>query len=124
MELIFKALGDRHRRLLLDRLLERDGQTLGELDAALPNMTRFGVMKHLGVLQTANLVTVRRVGRRKLHYLNPAPIQLVLQRWFGKYARRTTAAGARPTTAADTRAVFESARAIQGATRNRGAGER
>ena len=65
MELIFKALGDRHRRLLLDRLLERDGQTLGELDAALPNMTRFGVMKHLGVLQTANLVTVRRVGRRE-----------------------------------------------------------
>ena len=124
MELIFKALGDRHRRLLLDRLLERDGQTLGELDAALPNMTRFGVMKHLGVLQTANLVTVRRVGRRKLHYLNPAPIQLVLQRWFGKYARPTAAAGARPTTAAETRAVFESARAIQGATRNRGAGER
>ena len=52
MELIFKALGDRHRRLLLDRLLERDGQTLGELDAAVPDMTRFGVMKHLGVLQT------------------------------------------------------------------------
>ena len=124
MELIFKALGDRHRRLLLDRLLERDGQTLGELDAALPNMTRFGVMKHLGVLQTANLVTVRRVGRRKLHYLNPAPIQLVLERWFGKYSRPTTAAGARPTTAAETRAVFEPARAIQGATRNRGAGER
>ena len=124
MELVFKALGDRHRRLLLDRLLERDGQTLGELDAALPNMTRFGVMKHLGVLQTANLVTVRRVGRRKLHYLNPAPIQLVLERWFGKYARPTTAAGARPTTAAETRAVFESARAIQGAARNRGAGER
>ena len=93
MELIFKALGDRHRRLLLDRLLERDGQTLGELDAALPNMTRFGVMKHLGVLQTANLVTVRRVGRRKLHYLNPAPIQLVLERWFGKYARRDDRGG-------------------------------
>ena len=95
MELVFKALGDRHRRLLLDRLLERDGQTLGELDAALPNMTRFGVMKHLGVLQTANLVTVRRVGRRKLHYLNPAPIQLVLERWFGKYTHATTASGAR-----------------------------
>ena len=93
MELIFKALGDRHRRLLLDRLLEREGQTLGELDAALPGMTRFGVMKHLGVLQTANLITVRRVGRRKLHYLNAAPIQLVLERWFGKYARAT--AGAR-----------------------------
>ncbi len=124
MELIFKALGDRHRRLLLDRLLERDGQTLGELDAALPDMTRFGVMKHLGVLQTANLVTVRRVGRRKLHYLNPAPIQLVLERWFGKYARPTPAAGARPATAAETRTVLESARPTQDATRNRGAGER
>ena len=124
MELIFKALGDRHRRLLLDRLLERDGQTLGELDAAVPDMTRFGVMKHLGVLQTANLVTVRRVGRRKLHYLNPAPIQLVLERWFGKYARPTAAAGARSATAAETRAVLESARPTQDATRNRGAGER
>ena len=102
MELVFKALGDRHRRLLLDRLLERDGQTLGELDAALPNMTRFGVMKHLGVLQTANLVTVRRVGRRKLHYLNPAPIQLVLERWFGKYTHATAASGARPTMASET----------------------
>jgi len=122
VELIFKALGDRHRRLLLDRLLERDGQTLGELDAALPGMTRFGVMKHLGVLQTANLITVRRVGRRKLHYLNAAPIQLVLERWFGKYARAT--AGARPTTAPESRAVFESGRAIQDATRNHGAGER
>ena len=124
MDLIFKALGDRHRRLLLDRLLERDGQTLGELDAALPNMTRFGVMKHLGVLQTANLVTVRRVGRRKLHYLNPAPIQLVLERWFGKYTHPTAASGARPTMASDSRAVSVSARAIQDAIRNRGAGER
>jgi hypothetical protein len=78
----------------------------------------------LGVLQTANLVTVRRVGRRKLHYLNPAPIQLVLERWFVKYARPTAAAGARPATAAETRAVLESARPTQDATRNRGAGER
>ena len=124
MELIFKALGDRHRRLLLDRLLERDGQTLGELDAALPNMTRFGVMKHLGVLQTANLVTVRRVGRRKLHYLNPAPIQLVLERWFGKYTHAAAASGARPTMASESRAGSVSARAIRDAIRNRGAGER
>ena len=124
MELVFKALGDRHRRLLLDRLLERDGQTLGELDAALPNMTRFGVMKHLGVLQTANLVTVRRVGRRKLHYLNPAPNQLVLERWFGKYTHATTASGARPAMASERRAASVSARAIQDAIRNRGAGER
>jgi uncharacterized protein YndB with AHSA1/START domain len=87
VELIFKALGDSHRRLLLDRLFERDGQTLAELDAALPNMTRFGVMKHLNVLETANLVTVRRVGRHKLHYLNPVPIHLVLDRWIGKYAQ-------------------------------------
>ena len=96
MELVFKALGDWHRRLLLDCLLERDGQTLGELDAALPSMTRFGVMKHLGVLQTANLVTVRRVGRRKLHYLNPAPIQLVPQCWSGKYALADDCGGGGP----------------------------
>jgi len=124
VELIFKALGDPHRRLLLDRLLERDGQTLGELDAALPGMTRFGVMKHLGVLQTANLITVRRVGRRKLHYLNAAPIQLVLERWFGKYARATAWSGARSTKAPESPAVFESARATQDPTRNRGVGER
>jgi DNA-binding transcriptional ArsR family regulator len=87
MELVFKALADGQRRLLLDRLLDRDGQTVGELAAALPAMTRFGVRKHLNVLETANLVTVRRVGRRKLHYLNAAPIQLVMGDWFRKYAR-------------------------------------
>jgi len=76
------------------------------------------------VLQTANLVTVRRVGRRKLHYLNPAPIQLVLERWFGKYTHATAASGARPTMASESRAVSVSARATQDAIRNRGAGER
>jgi len=89
MELVFKALADSQRRLLLDRLLDRGGQTVGELAAALPKITRFGVRKHLNVLETADLVVVRRVGRRKLHYLNAAPLQLVLDRWFGKYAAST-----------------------------------
>ena len=61
---VFRALGDANRRVLLDRLFERDGQTLGELCEALPGMTRFGVMKHLGVLETAGLISTRRVGRR------------------------------------------------------------
>lgn len=87
MEPVFKALSDPGRRLLLDHLFERDGQTLTELDAALPHMTRFGVMKHLRVLESAHLVTSRRVGRQKLHYLNPVPIRLVLDRWIAKYAR-------------------------------------
>ncbi len=69
-DVVFKALADPSRRLLLDRLFERDGQSLVELQADLP-MTRFGVMKHLHVLEEANLVTTRRVGREKLHYLNP-----------------------------------------------------
>lgn len=86
MEAVFRALGDEHRRVLLDRLFERDGQTLTELEAALPQMTRFGVMKHLRVLENAGLVTTRRAGRRKLHYLNPVPIRLVLDRWISKYA--------------------------------------
>lgn len=83
---MFKALSDEHRRVLLDRLFERDGQALTELEAALPSMTRFGVMKHLRVLEGAGLVTTRRVGRQKLHYLNPVPIRLVLDRWISKYA--------------------------------------
>jgi len=87
MEAVFKALSDEHRRVLLDRLFERDGQTLTELEAALPSMTRFGVMKHLRVLEGAGLVTTRRVGRQKLHYLNPVPIRLVLDRWISKYAQ-------------------------------------
>ena len=74
-EPVFRALADAQRRILLDRLFERDGQTLGELCAALPHLTRFGVMKHLGVLEHAWLVTTRRDGRHKLHFLNPVPIR-------------------------------------------------
>jgi DNA-binding transcriptional ArsR family regulator/uncharacterized protein YndB with AHSA1/START domain len=86
MAAIFRALGDPSRRLLLDRLFDRDGQTLGELTAALPEMTRFGVMRHLDVLERADLVETRRVGREKHHYLNPVPIRLVADRWIGKFA--------------------------------------
>ena len=82
---VFRALADPNRRLLLDRLYERDGQSLAELQAHLP-MTRFGVMKHLRVLQEAGLLTTRRNGRQKLHYLNPVPIRLVHDRWISRYA--------------------------------------
>ena len=82
----FRALADPHRRTLLDRLRERDGQTLGELQAALPSMSRFGVMKHLRVLEDAHLVVSRRDGRRKLHFLNPVPIRLIADRWISRYA--------------------------------------
>jgi DNA-binding transcriptional ArsR family regulator len=83
---IFRALADANRRVLLDRLFERDGQTLGELCGYLPEMTRFGVMKHLGVLEEAGLVTTVKVGREKRHYLNPVPIRLVHDRWISKFA--------------------------------------
>jgi uncharacterized protein YndB with AHSA1/START domain len=86
MALVFRALGDPSRRLLLDRLFERDGQTLGELCEHLPGMTRFGVMRHLDVLEAADLLTTQRVGRQKRHYLNPVPIRLVHDRWISKYA--------------------------------------
>jgi uncharacterized protein YndB with AHSA1/START domain len=86
VEAVFKALSDAHRRQLLDRLYERDGQTLSELETWLPEMTRFGVMKHLRVLEAAGLVVTRRVGREKLHYLNPMPIRLIQDRWISKYA--------------------------------------
>jgi uncharacterized protein YndB with AHSA1/START domain/DNA-binding transcriptional ArsR family regulator len=86
MSPIFRALSDPSRRLLLDRLFERDGQTLGELCAHLPEMTRFGVMRHLDVLEAADLVTTRRQGREKRHYLNPVPIRLMHDRWISKYA--------------------------------------
>jgi DNA-binding transcriptional ArsR family regulator/uncharacterized protein YndB with AHSA1/START domain len=86
MAAIFRALGDPSRRLLLDRLFDRDGQTLGELAAQLPEMTRFGVMRHLDVLASAGLIETRRVGREKHHYLNPVPIRLVADRWIGKFA--------------------------------------
>jgi uncharacterized protein YndB with AHSA1/START domain len=81
---VFKALADAHRRKLLDRLFKRDGQTLGELCERV-SMTRFGVMKHLRVLEDARLVVTRRQGREKLHYLNPMPIRLVHDRWVSKY---------------------------------------
>jgi DNA-binding transcriptional ArsR family regulator len=85
MDEVFKALADPTRRSLLDRLFERDGQTLGELEGRLP-MSRFGVMKHLKVLEEAGLVTTKRRGREKLHFLNPVPIRLVQDRWVSKYA--------------------------------------
>jgi len=85
---VFRALADPSRRTLLDRLFERDGQTLGELEAALPEMTRFGVMKHLRVLEAANLVTSRKVGRERHHYLNPVPIRRIHDRWLDRYAAR------------------------------------
>lgn len=88
---MFKALADANRRKLLDLLFARDGQTLTELADSLPSMTRFGVMKHLRVLEEAQLVTARRDGRLKLHYLNAVPIRLIHDRWIGKY-RKTRAA--------------------------------
>ena len=84
MDAVFKALADSTRRSLLDALFERDGQTLSELEGRLP-MTRFGVMKHLKVLEEAGLVVSKRRGREKLHFLNPVPIRLVHDRWVSKY---------------------------------------
>jgi uncharacterized protein YndB with AHSA1/START domain len=82
---VFKALADATRRGLLDELFHRDGQTLSALEKRLP-MTRFGVMKHLKLLEEAGLVVTRRRGREKLHFLNPVPIRLVHDRWVSKYA--------------------------------------
>lgn len=84
---VFRALADPHRRALLDALYATDGQCLGELCEVLPAMTRFGVMKHLAVLEEAQLVLTERQGRTKLHYLNPVPIQRLADRWIAKYAR-------------------------------------
>ena len=92
LEDVFRALADPNRRILLDALRERDGQALGELEEQLPEMTRFGVMKHLRLLEAAGLVTTRRDGRRKLHFLNPVPIQLIADRWISRYARPWTTA--------------------------------
>ena len=83
-DLIFKALADSSRRQLLDLLYQRDGQTLGELEAPLA-MTRFGVMKHLKVLENAGLIATRRAGREKHHFLNAVPIRLIHDRWIDKY---------------------------------------
>jgi uncharacterized protein YndB with AHSA1/START domain len=81
---VFKALADASRRKLLDRLYRRDGQTLTEMCERV-SMTRFGVMKHLRVLEEAGLVMTRKEGREKLHFLNPVPIRLVHDRWVSKY---------------------------------------
>lgn len=88
---VFKALADVTRRHLLDRLFERDGRTLGELESGL-EMTRFGVMKHLRVLEAAGLVVTRPSGREKLHFLNPVPIRLIHDRWIDKYTERQVSA--------------------------------
>jgi DNA-binding transcriptional ArsR family regulator len=88
---VFRALADPTRRFLLDLLFEREGRTLSELDAEL-EMTRFGVMKHLRVLEEAGLVVTRRQGREKLHFLNPVPIRQVHDRWIDKYTERRVSA--------------------------------
>ncbi len=88
---VFKALADPTRRHLLDRLFEHDGATLSELEAGL-EMTRFGVMKHLRVLEDAGLVVTRRRGREKLHFLNPVPIRLIHDRWIDKFTEHRVTA--------------------------------
>jgi uncharacterized protein YndB with AHSA1/START domain len=91
MDDVFRALADPTRRSLLDELFEEDGQTLSALEERLP-MTRFGVMKHLKVLEEAGLVATKKRGREKLHFLNPVPIRLVHDRWVSKYAEPWAAA--------------------------------
>jgi DNA-binding transcriptional ArsR family regulator len=88
---VFKALADPTRRFLLDLLFVRDGRTLSELESQL-EMTRYGVMKHLRVLEEADLVVSRKSGREKLHFLNPVPIRLIHDRWIDKYTERHVAA--------------------------------
>jgi uncharacterized protein YndB with AHSA1/START domain/DNA-binding transcriptional ArsR family regulator len=88
----FRALADPTRRRLLDLLFEREGRTLRDLHSEVEGMTRFGVMKHLRILESAGLVVARRVGREKLHYLNAVPVQLIHDRWVSKYTRREAAA--------------------------------
>ena len=84
MEKVFRALADPSRRMLLDRLFAKGGQTLGALAAEMP-MSRQAVTKHLAVLEEANLVSVHWRGREKLHYLNPVPIGDIVRRWVGKF---------------------------------------
>ena len=88
---VFKALADSTRRFLLDLLFARDGRTLTELESEL-DMTRFGVMKHLKVLEEAGLVTTQRSGREKLHFLNAVPIRLIHDRWIDKFTEQQLAA--------------------------------
>ena len=91
MDEVFKALADPTRRGLLDELHRDDGQTLSALEARVP-MSRFGVMKHLRVLEDAGLVVTKRRGREKLHFLNPVPIRLIHDRWIDKYTERRVSA--------------------------------
>jgi len=115
MDEVFRAIGDPHRRHLLDQLAEREGQTLVELTATLEPMTRFGVAKHLAVLEEVGLVVVRREGRKKFHFLNPVPIRLIHDRWISRFAEpfvRTLSDMKRnlegaPELAADGKHVFE-----------------
>ncbi len=88
---MFKALADPTRRLLLDLLFEREGRTLSELESGIA-MTRFGVMKHLRLLEEAGLVVSQKRGREKLHFLNPVPIRLIHDRWIDKYTERRVSA--------------------------------
>lgn len=83
---VFRALADASRRQLLDRLHDRNGQTLGELCEGF-DMSRQAVMKHLAILEEANLVTTQRQGREKLHFINPVPINAIAERWIGKFER-------------------------------------
>jgi len=86
MDAVFRALADKSRRRLLDRLRARNGQTLGEMCEGI-DMTRQAVTKHLVILEEANLIATEKRGREKLHYLNPVPINEIAERWIGKYER-------------------------------------
>jgi uncharacterized protein YndB with AHSA1/START domain/DNA-binding transcriptional ArsR family regulator len=108
---VFRALSDPTRRLLLDRLFERDGRTLVELQGQVQDMTRFGVMKHLKVLEEAGLITTRKAGREKLHYLNAVPVQLIHDRWVSKYTRPRAEA------LSDLKAVLEGGGHMESATK-------
>src|SRR5215211_8711327 len=91
MDAVFKALADPTRRRLLDELFREDGQSLRALEERFP-MSRFGVMKHLRLLEEAGLVVPRRQGREKRHFLNPVPIRLVHDRWIDKFTERRVSA--------------------------------
>ena len=106
MDAVFKALADPTRRSLLDELFKQDGQTLGKLEERLP-MTRFGVMKHLKVLEEAGLVVARKRGREKLHFLNAVPIRLVHDRWVSKFAEPWAATLSELKTSIEKEAVME-----------------
>jgi len=90
-DMVFKALADPTRRVLLDLLFRRDGRTLTDLESAI-DMTRFGVMKHLKVLEKAGLIAIRWSGREKLHFLNTVPIRLIHDRWIDKFTERQVSA--------------------------------